>query len=224
VGHWGFPANLQWWWALFGLPAVPAMIGGLVTFLRDAPWWGVLLVVFVSYLLALIIARFVLSYRQTIRLTTHPRPTDKPIALTSDKLQARVEEPQDEGTSPRPDELGALCLHLSEELREFIRRRQTSSEGAMWFDKSRNAETELERKKAKIEEWKAMPRDRERTLELYQERYQERAMTIYETLAKRAWLGPNQRHYFEAPDHNVEIQQAARILEDVGNKLRESGS
>jgi hypothetical protein len=48
--HWGFPSNIQWWWALLGLPAVPAVLAGVATFLREAPLWQILSAVLAVYL------------------------------------------------------------------------------------------------------------------------------------------------------------------------------
>jgi hypothetical protein len=61
---------------------------------------------------------------------------------------------------------------------------------------------------------------RGRMRKLYHERFREQAVAVYEVLAQRGWLGPDKRHYFEEPEGDIDIQQVARLLEDVGNKLR----
>lgn len=141
------------------------------------------------------------------------------IEQERDALQERVKELQDRTITPQPGELKELCLHLSEELDDFVAHCQATSESWRFFEESRNAKTKEERDRAKVEEWRAMPRDEARMRELYHERYRERAVAVYEVLAQRAWLGPDKRHYFEEPKGDIYIQQVARLLEDVGNKL-----
>jgi hypothetical protein len=136
-----------------------------------------------------------------------------------DALQKRVKELQDRTVTPQPGELKKLCLHLSEELDDFVAHCQITSESSQFFHESRNAETKEERARAKAEEWRAMPRDEERMRRLYHEKFREQAVAVYEVLAQRAWLGPDKRHYFEEPKGDIYIQQVARLLEDIGNKL-----
>lgn len=140
------------------------------------------------------------------------------IEQERDDLQAQITE-QGQTVAPRSGELKGLCLHLSEELSEFIAKRQMMSESVRFWQQSQNAETQEERDRLRAEEWRAMPHDATLTKKLYHEKYQERVMAVYEVLAQHAWLGPDQRHYFEEPANDTQIQIVAELLEDVGNKL-----
>lgn len=134
-------------------------------------------------------------------------------------LREQVKDLRSRTISPHADELRSLCLHLSEELSEFVERRQIWSESMRFWRQSQDAETEEERERLRTEERRAMPRDWALTLKMYNNGYRERVMAVYDVLAQRGWLGPNQHPYVDAPENDVQIQAAAKLLEDVGQKL-----
>lgn len=136
-----------------------------------------------------------------------------------DASRGRVGVLESKAITPQPGELKELCLHLSEESDDFVAHCQITSESARHFYEGQNAETKEERARAKAEEWRAMPRDEARMRRLYHERFRERAVTVYEILAKGGWISPEKRHYFEEPTGDIQIQEVARLLEDRGKKL-----
>lgn len=125
--HWGFPANFQWWWLLLGLPSVPALVGGIITFLQNASWLVIALVILGSYVVALGGTALIL------RRWTASRSVVVPHAGTTDSVH--TETPQTEvraDTHRHPQQgqdetyevyLRRLCRELAQELYRFLNER-----------------------------------------------------------------------------------------------------
>jgi hypothetical protein len=146
------------------------------------------------------------------------------VSAETDGLKAENKTLKDENerlrkkAAPQPNELKALCLHLSEEL---------DQEDMMYKDGEesiRSWRTELEAaglSESEIDEKIESARDENTigALNRYNQHLKGRLLELYDTLAPRGWFGTVDRHRFENLYDPNQIHNLAKRLREVCNKL-----
>jgi hypothetical protein len=136
-----------------------------------------------------------------------------------DALRARVKELEGQST-PRPlSEIKGSCVHISEDMSDFVKRRQESEPGFDIFQERKHAKTDDELNRVIERENEARRQHEAETLRLYHERYKDRVMGIYHELNPGYWFGGDDREYFENPKDTDDIETVAWILKTVAGRM-----
>lgn len=230
--HWGLPSNFQWWWVLLGLPSLPALVGGAISFLRDAPLWQTILVVVGVYVVALVLAGFILPRWLPTKYVVHPEAAARPGASTASvrdeaivranqlaqQVQGETDEVQSQPTSPEVSRQKRLCFHLAHDLRGLYREFQDGER--MLIAHLQEQEEANMPEKEREEERRTKQLDLEnKTRHKYHYGYSDRLERLYEELETGGWLGPNDEILFLNLRDPNDIRKVADRLDEVGRNL-----
>jgi len=118
-----------------------------------------------------------------------------------------------------PDRLKGVCLHISQDITDFIKQRQKTDPGFEIYQQRKHAKTKDELNEIIDRENEARRQHEAETLRLYHERYKDRVMGIYHELSTDYWFGVDDREYFENPADEDDIETVAWILKTAASRM-----
>jgi hypothetical protein len=201
--HWGFPANFQWWWLIFGLPSVPAVVGGLTSFIQNASWWVVALVIVGSYVVALGVTAAILPRLLPNRSIVGPQARTARAVSTQNETVGGRGIPLQQFLGETDNDLRRRSRELAQELFRFL-----DEQGY-----SRDEDPDdpgIDRRDA---EALALPR--------FRESLRPRARNLLKKLRQRGLYPPENLADFQ--QQSIENPQSLWAVENLANVLNEIG-
>jgi hypothetical protein len=203
AGHWGFPANFQWWWLLLGLPSVPAVVGGIITFLQNASWWVVVSVIVGSYVVALGVTAIILSRLLPNRSIVASQARTARAVSAQNEVIGEAYRPPEHYRGETDEELRQRCLELARELNQFLRLQGYSSD-------EDPDDPKVDKRDAQA---LAVPR--------FRENLRPRARNLLRKLRERGLYPPENLASYQ--QQSIENPQSLWAVENLANLLNEIG-